>query len=59
MDGGTVYHKRTGGEEIVGRREGVPFWCAELEMPVGQVKEVCSKWFGLCMSLDRYLGRKN
>lgn len=48
MDGGTVYHKRTGGgEEIVGRREGVPFWCAELEMPVGQVKAVPSKWFGL------------
>lgn len=60
MDDGTIYHKRTGGgEEIVGRSEGVPFWCAELEMPVGQVKEVASKRFGLCMSLDRYLGRKN
>lgn len=47
-----------GGEEIVGGSEGVPFWRADLEMPVGQVKEVPSKWFGLCVSLDRYLGRK-
>lgn len=59
IDGGIVYCKRTGGgEETVGRSEGVPFWRAELEMPVGQVKEVPSKWFGLCVSLDRYLGRK-